>query len=151
MDADSLRQEARRYRRLARAVNDERTVATLEEVALEFELRASAAEQEPSSGGPGEFFGIDETICRDAGGELRQPDRRGGQNRSVPRQVDVVDHVLPLGVSGLAKLWLARHGNDALGLARDMIAELEESGITADAEMWRRIVIAMEELKTASK
>jgi rubrerythrin len=43
MDADSLRHKAHRYRRLARSVNDEKTVAILEEMARELEAHAKAA------------------------------------------------------------------------------------------------------------
>jgi hypothetical protein len=43
MDADSLRHKAHRYRELARSINDEKTVAILEEMARELEAHARAA------------------------------------------------------------------------------------------------------------
>lgn len=43
MDADSLRHKAHRYRQLARSINDEKTVAILEEMARELEAHAKAA------------------------------------------------------------------------------------------------------------
>ena len=54
-------------------------------------------------------------------------------------------------ISRLARLWLENHGDDAVALARDMIAELEASGNDADAEMWRRIVVAIEKLRKARR
>ncbi len=54
-------------------------------------------------------------------------------------------------ISRLARLWLESHGDDAVALARDMIAELEASGNDAGAEMWRRIVIAIEKLGKAKR
>lgn len=50
MDADSLRREARRYRQLARGINDDKTVALLEEMAHELERRAELAGR--NSSGP---------------------------------------------------------------------------------------------------
>ena len=44
-------------------------------------------------------------------------------------------------VSRLGRLWLESHGDDDVALAREMIAELEESGNDADADMWRRIIM----------
>jgi hypothetical protein len=49
--------------------------------------------------------------------------------------------------SRLARLWLDRHGDDAVALARDMAAELEESGISSGAALWRRVVITIERLR----
>jgi len=46
MDADSLRRNAHRYRRLARGVNDQKTVTLLEKMASELEARADAAADE---------------------------------------------------------------------------------------------------------
>jgi rubrerythrin len=43
MDADSLRHKAHRYRQLARSINDEKTVAILEEMARELDAHAKAA------------------------------------------------------------------------------------------------------------
>jgi hypothetical protein len=50
-------------------------------------------------------------------------------------------------VERLARDWLDRHGDNAVALARDMVAELEESGNVASAEMWRRVIAAIEELR----
>jgi hypothetical protein len=51
-------------------------------------------------------------------------------------------------VSQLARRWLESHGDDAVALARDMIAELEASENATSADMWRQIVIAIEKLRT---
>ena len=40
MDARSLFRQAEKYRRLAQGINDEKTLALLEQMAREFELRA---------------------------------------------------------------------------------------------------------------
>jgi hypothetical protein len=48
--------------------------------------------------------------------------------------------------SRLARLWLDRHGEAAIAVARDMAAELEESGIASGAALWRRVVTAIERL-----
>ena len=42
MKAESLRDKARRYRRLARGINDEKTITILEQMACELEARAAA-------------------------------------------------------------------------------------------------------------
>ena len=52
-------------------------------------------------------------------------------------------------ISRLARLWLDGHEDDAVALARDMVAELQESGNDAGADMWRRVIIAIEELRKA--
>jgi hypothetical protein len=49
--------------------------------------------------------------------------------------------------SRLARLWLDQHGDDALAVARDMAAELEASGISSGAALWRRVVITIESLQ----
>jgi hypothetical protein len=49
--------------------------------------------------------------------------------------------------SRLARLWLDQHGDNAITLARDMAAELEESGISSGAALWRRVVITIERLR----
>jgi hypothetical protein len=46
MNAESLRLEARRYRRLARGINDEKTIKVLEEMAREMEFKAGAIDAE---------------------------------------------------------------------------------------------------------
>jgi hypothetical protein len=46
--------------------------------------------------------------------------------------------------SRLARLWLESHGENAVALARDMIAELEASGNAAGAALWRRVVAEIE-------
>jgi hypothetical protein len=51
--------------------------------------------------------------------------------------------------SRLARLWLDQHGDNAVTLARDMAAELAESGISSDAALWRRVVVAIESLQKA--
>jgi hypothetical protein len=50
-------------------------------------------------------------------------------------------------ISRLAKRWLKSHGDNAVNLARDMVTELEESGITDGATMWRRVIAAIEKLR----
>jgi hypothetical protein len=50
-------------------------------------------------------------------------------------------------ISRLAKRWLKSHGDNAVRLARDMVTELEESGITDGATMWRRVIAAIEKLR----
>jgi len=50
--------------------------------------------------------------------------------------------------SRLARLWLDQHGDNAITLARDMAAELEASGISSGAALWRRVVISIESLQT---
>jgi hypothetical protein len=45
--------------------------------------------------------------------------------------------------SRLARLWLDQHGDNAITLA----AELEASGISSGAALWRRIVISIEGLQ----
>ena len=50
-------------------------------------------------------------------------------------------------ISRLAKRWLKSHGDNAVHLARDMVTELEESGITDGASMWRRVIAAIEKLR----
>jgi hypothetical protein len=47
----------------------------------------------------------------------------------------------------LARLWLDLHGDQAIPLARDMVAELEKSDNVTGADMWRRVVVAIEELQ----
>jgi hypothetical protein len=50
-------------------------------------------------------------------------------------------------ISRLAKRWLKSHGDDAVTMARDMVSELEESGITDGATVWRRVIMAIEKLR----
>jgi hypothetical protein len=50
-------------------------------------------------------------------------------------------------ISRLAKRWLSSHGDDAVTMARDMVTELEESGIADGATMWRRVIAAIEKLR----
>jgi hypothetical protein len=50
-------------------------------------------------------------------------------------------------ISRLAKRWLKSHGDDAVTMARDMVSELEESGITDGATVWRRVITAIEKLR----
>ena len=52
-------------------------------------------------------------------------------------------------ISRLAKRWLKSHGDDAVTMARDMVSELEESGITDGATVWRRVITAIEKLRLA--
>jgi hypothetical protein len=47
-------------------------------------------------------------------------------------------------VSRIAKRWLKAHGDDAIPLARDMVAELEESGNVDGANMWRQVIAEIE-------
>jgi hypothetical protein len=49
--------------------------------------------------------------------------------------------------SRLARLWLDQHGDNAVTVARDMAAELEASGISSGAALWRRVVISIESLQ----
>ena len=49
-------------------------------------------------------------------------------------------------VPRIAELWFKSHGDDAVAMARDMVAELEESGNMDDAAMWRRVIAAIEKL-----
>jgi hypothetical protein len=49
--------------------------------------------------------------------------------------------------SRLARLWLDQHGENAVALARDMASELEESGISSGAALWRRVVVGIEGLQ----
>jgi hypothetical protein len=49
--------------------------------------------------------------------------------------------------SRLARLWLDLHGDNAVTVARDMAAELEASGISSGAALWRRVVISIEGLQ----
>jgi hypothetical protein len=48
-------------------------------------------------------------------------------------------------VSRIAKRWLKAHGDDAIPLARDMVAELEESG-NIEGARWRQVIAAIEKL-----
>jgi hypothetical protein len=50
-------------------------------------------------------------------------------------------------ISRIARRWLKALGDDAVPLARDMAAELEESGNIDGASMWRRIIAAIEKLR----
>jgi hypothetical protein len=50
-------------------------------------------------------------------------------------------------VTRIAKRWLKAHGDDAVALARDMVAELEESGNIDGANMWRQVIAAIEKLR----
>jgi uncharacterized protein (DUF1800 family) len=50
-------------------------------------------------------------------------------------------------VSRLAKRWLKAHGDNAIAMARDMVTELEESGNTESAAMWRRVIAEIEKLR----
>jgi hypothetical protein len=43
--------------------------------------------------------------------------------------------------------WQDQHGDNAVTLARDMAAELEASGISSGAALWRRVVITIESLQ----
>ena len=47
----------------------------------------------------------------------------------------------------MAKQWIKSHGDAAVTMARDMVTELEESGITDGATMWRRVIAAIEKLR----
>jgi hypothetical protein len=49
-------------------------------------------------------------------------------------------------ISRLAKRWLKSQGDNAVVMARDMAAELEESGNTDGATTWRRVIAAIEKL-----
>jgi hypothetical protein len=49
--------------------------------------------------------------------------------------------------SRLARLWLDQHGDNAVTVARDMATELEASGISSGAALWRRVVITIERLR----
>jgi hypothetical protein len=49
-------------------------------------------------------------------------------------------------ISRLAKRWFKSHGDDAVAMVRDMVAELEESGNTDGAAIWRRVIAAIEKL-----
>jgi hypothetical protein len=50
-------------------------------------------------------------------------------------------------VSRVAKRWLKADGDHAVVLARDMAAELEQSGNVDGASMWRRVIAAIEKLR----
>ena len=50
-------------------------------------------------------------------------------------------------ISRLAKRWLKSHGDDAVTMARDMVSELDESGITDGATVWRRVITEIEKLR----
>jgi hypothetical protein len=50
-------------------------------------------------------------------------------------------------VTRIARLWLERHGDEAVPLARDMAAELKESGDDNGADMWLRVISAIEEMR----
>jgi hypothetical protein len=52
-------------------------------------------------------------------------------------------------VSRVARRWLKAHGEDAVTLARDMVSELDESGNTEGAGMWRRVIAAIEKLRAS--
>jgi hypothetical protein len=54
-------------------------------------------------------------------------------------------------VSRIAERWLKAHGDDAVVLARDMVAELEESGNINGASMWRLVIAAIEKLREARR
>jgi hypothetical protein len=49
-------------------------------------------------------------------------------------------------VQRLAKLWFERHGDVAVSLARDMASEMQQSGNLAGADMWLRVIVALQEL-----
>jgi hypothetical protein len=53
--------------------------------------------------------------------------------------------------SRLARLWLDRHGDCAVKLAHDMVAELEASGLAASAALWRRVVGLIERCSDAQR
>jgi hypothetical protein len=53
----------------------------------------------------------------------------------------------PLDVSELARLWLECHGDEATGVATDMITELQKSGNVAGADLWHRVLDEIEELR----
>jgi hypothetical protein len=54
-------------------------------------------------------------------------------------------------VSRVARRWLKAHGEHAITLARDMVSELEESGNVDGASMWRRVITAIEKLRSKAK
>jgi hypothetical protein len=51
----------------------------------------------------------------------------------------------------LARLWLDRHGESAITVARDMVAEFREAGNTDAADRWLRVIIAIEELQQVQR
>jgi hypothetical protein len=52
-----------------------------------------------------------------------------------------------LEISRLAEQWLKSHGDNAVAMARDMATELDESGNTDGATMWRLVITAIEKLR----
>ena len=45
-----------------------------------------------------------------------------------------------------AHLWLGQHGDDAVAMARRKVAELQTAGQRDGADVWLRIIVAMETL-----
>lgn len=50
-------------------------------------------------------------------------------------------------VQRLARLWFERHGEAALSLARDMASEMQQSGNLGGADMWLRVIVALQDLR----
>ena len=47
-----------------------------------------------------------------------------------------------------ARLWLGQHGDDAVAMARRKVAELQTAGQRDGADVWLRIIVAIETLLT---
>jgi hypothetical protein len=46
-----------------------------------------------------------------------------------------------------ANLWLNRHGDDAVTEARKMVASLQEAGDRDSADVWLRVLLAVENMR----
>jgi hypothetical protein len=51
-----------------------------------------------------------------------------------------------LDVARAANLWLGQHGDAAVATARRRVAELQAAGARDDADVWLRMIVAIEAL-----
>ena len=50
-------------------------------------------------------------------------------------------------IARIARLWLERHGDQAVPLARDMVVELKQFGDLNGADLWLRVISAIGEMR----
>ncbi len=56
--------------------------------------------------------------------------------------------VSDLDIARSAHLWIQRHGDDAIGKARERVEAMRANGDDEGADTWLRIIVAMTELGT---
>ena len=66
---------------------------------------------------------------------MMEPDFSAGEHESISNaEIDRAAH-----------LWFERHGADAVAAARTRVAELRRNGDLAGADVWLRLIVAVEE------